>query len=212
RVASPVALLAGLQQQTDLQAVASDVNYTIYLNAAWIPARSALPQSVVDTVSSSDQRSLQQLTLSGSSPVLPGRHPDEGRGPVGPGQVLVSASRNNNWSLRVDGITLHPVSAFGWAMVFEVPPGTHGTAVVSVASSTGLHIAELVELALWAAAVAAIVIDRRRRSRGSRPDETVRADWFVPMTPGAGRGQWRSRGDVRSGLADIDTDEVWDRV
>ncbi len=52
-VATPGALLAGLQLQTDLEAVNADPNYTVYQNAAWAPARAVLPATAAPVAAAS---------------------------------------------------------------------------------------------------------------------------------------------------------------
>jgi hypothetical protein len=51
-----------------------------------------------------------------------------------------------------------------------------------------------------------IGLDRRRRVRSGTPDETVRPEWFTPLTPA--RRPTRTRA-VSNAPVGMDSDELW---
>ncbi|MGI8493673.1 MAG: hypothetical protein ACR2KC_08575, partial [Acidimicrobiales bacterium] len=216
RLPSPTTLLNGLQLQTDLQSVTTDPAYTVYLNAAWLPARFEIPRArpgdaASGDLASGDPRKLQGLSLAGATPVLPGSRGDSGSGKLVPGEVYVSATKSSRWSLDVGGTVVTPVPALGWAMGFSVPAA--GAATLRAAPSPGWRALQVVEVLAWVGVIGAVLRDRRRRRKpDASGDEVVLAEWFEAMTPGAGRGQFRPNRQTRTGLGDIDSDEVWDRV
>jgi hypothetical protein len=214
-VAAPVdaSILAGLTDQTDLESVDSDPDYTIYVNSAWAPVRSVTSPklaAVVDAPESAQSSVLGQADLAGGSrPVLTGTRADQVTGVVpGASTVTVAMSRSSSWSLVVDGKRLAPRPAYGWAMRFGVPRGPSSSANLSVGTAAGRRVGQIVQLALCVLALAVIVIDRRRRL--DRTPERVRREWFVPLTL---QRPWRSRNGSRSGLAvgdsDLEADELW---
>jgi GT2 family glycosyltransferase len=213
--ATPVgaSVLAGLATQTDLASVSSDANYTVYSNAAWAPVRAVVSASLDPVLRASQARQsvlLGQTDVGGASrPVLTGGQLDHVTGPVSGGTTIaVSSSRSDSWSLRVDGRKISSSPAYGWAMSFNVPTGTSGTATLSAGTSLGPRVGQIVELALWGVALAVLIGDRRRRVDGT--PELVQPEWFVPLTV---HRRFRTRAGSRSGLAagdsDLDSDELW---
>jgi GT2 family glycosyltransferase len=221
-VATPSALLAGLQLQTDLQLLNVDPNYVVYQNSAWAPARAVLPSSAVAVASASAAsglRPLQQTDLTGASPVLSGGSPTRTSGtvplnPKGPTEVYVAATRQGGWRLQVAGAApLSPHPAFGWAMAFTVPPtatAAHAVPATLVQPApTATRVLQIVEIVLWLAALAVAALDLRRRRSEHPPTETVQAEWFVPMAPARDRGRWQPGGAGSLGADDMTGDEVW---
>lgn len=203
----PTAVLNGLAFQTDLQEVVTDRNYTVYLNAAWMPGQAVLPAAAVQASTTNDPRALQNLDLGRAEPVFGSviGGATRVRDHVRAGSVLVVASPwNRAWRLRIGGRVIRPGKAFGWALRFVVPASS-ARAVLRVASS---HAAAVIELALWAFGLAAVGIDLRRRYRRGAQPELVNPDWFVPSAPLTQRLSDRSR----SGVADMDSDEMWSDV
>jgi hypothetical protein len=111
--------------------------------------------------------------------------------------------------------SLSPKPAFGWAMAFTVPRsagvGSRSVnATLSAPAPLGIRAAELVEIALWVAAVAFVILDIRKRRNEDPDPEVVRPEWFVPVSPAADRRNWRSRGSSQAlGSEDMSGDEVW---
>jgi hypothetical protein len=212
-VPTPSAFLAGLQLQTDLQVINVDANYTVYQNAAWAPLRAVLPAGalpVAAATTSAGVRSLQQTDLSGATPVLTGGTPSRVRGQVPAGStVYVGATRSGAWRLHVGSSSVRPQPAFGWAMSFAVPPGAGGPATLQAQPSWGLRAGLLVEVVLWLAAIAVASIDLRRRRAEDPPTETVRPEWFVPLSAAADRSSWRRSAAGGLGAEDLKGDEVW---
>jgi GT2 family glycosyltransferase len=209
----PAAVLDGLSAQTDLQAVDIDPDETVYINAAWAPARAVVDPSVAAVAAAPAAAQPRLLGLAdlagGTRPVLTGSRPDYARGPVAAGAtVTVAASRTSSWSLRVDGRTVGPQPAYGWSMRFTVPAGATGTATLSAGTSTGARVGQIVDVVLWGLAVAVLILDRRRRL--SRPPELVRPEWFVPLVlPRRASTRSGSRSGLTGGDSDLGSDELW---
>jgi GT2 family glycosyltransferase len=203
-------LEAGLRLQTDMYALDPDPNYTVYENAAWAPARSVLPASAVGAVTTTGATALRRLEttdLSAARPVLTGGHQQDVRGAVpGGSTLLVSAGSAAAWRLRVAGRTLHAKPAFGAALAFTIPSGAAGRASLSATPSAALRVGQLLLVAVWAAVLLVIGLDRRRRVRSGTPDETVRPEWFTPLTPA--RRPTRTRA-VSNAPVGMDSDELW---
>jgi GT2 family glycosyltransferase len=211
-VPSPGALLAGLQLQTDLQVVNADANYTVYQNAAWSPARSVLPAAAVPVAAAgaAGTRLLQQTDLTAAPAVLTGGRPTRVRGTVPAGAtVFVSATRQAGWRLRVGSASIRPRPAFGWAMGFAVPTNAVGPATLSLPGSPLLRGSQLIQIVLWAAAIAIAAVDLRRRRAESPPTETVRPEWFAPTSPVVTGSGWRRGSSAPLGADDLKGDEVW---
>ena len=91
-----------------------------------------------------------------------------------------------------------PQPAFGWAMSFAVPAGAAGPATLApapVVAPAGAVSSS--RSALWLAAIAVAAVDLRRRRAEHPPTETVRPEWFAPMSPAAARAGWRRGGPGR---------------
>jgi GT2 family glycosyltransferase len=217
-VAVPSALLAGLGLQTDLQSVyVGDPDYSVYENAAWVPARTILPAGTTVAAAggrASIARSVQQMNMSTATPVLTGGSADSVRGRVPAGSLLyVSATRSLRWRLDARGSSVRPTSAFASTMSFRVPTSTAGTveARLSYHPSGWLELAQWVEILLCLAVVAVVVVDTRRRRLAASNREIVDPGWFVPMAPAVSRPRRRvSTG--RDGYGDLAGDEVWSDV
>ncbi|MCL2393743.1 MAG: hypothetical protein FWC87_03555, partial [Acidimicrobiaceae bacterium] len=213
--ATPVdaSILSGLTDQTDLESVSSDFDYTVYANAAWAPVRSVTSPAlarVVDAPRSAQSGLLGQTDVAaGSRPVMTGIRSDRATGRVpGGSTITVSMSRSSSWRLSVDGQEIGPRPAYGWAMRFQTPVGPPAQATLSAGTAAGPRVRQEVGLGLWVLALAALILDRRWRL--DRPPEQVRRDWFVPLSVYRPK---RSRNGSRSGLAvgesDLEADELW---
>jgi hypothetical protein len=211
-VLTPGPLLAGLQLQTDLQVLNIDANYTVYRNAAWAPARSVLPASALPVAAASTAagaRSLQQTDLTGATPVLTGgSRGGAGQVPAG-STVYVAATRQGSWRVHVGSTSVAPQPAFGWAMSFAVPTAAAGGARLEMRSSWALRASQAVEVLLWIGAIVVAAIDLRRRRAEHPPSETVRPEWFTPMSPAARRPGRRRGAPGSLGAEDLQGDEVW---
>jgi hypothetical protein len=211
-VTTPGALLTGLLLQTDLQIVNVDPNYTVYQNAAWAPARAVLPTAAVPVAATgaAGVRLLQQTDLAGAQPVLTDGTPTRAHGAVPAGAtVYVSATRQGSWRLHIGSTSVRPQPAFGWAMSFTVPAGGSGPATLDLGPSWTIRASQIVEVVLWAVAIAVAAIDLRRRRAQHPPTETVRPEWFTPMSPAVARGGWRRGTHGGLGAEDLEGDEVW---
>ncbi len=220
-VPTPAALLAGLALQTDLQVLdVGDTNYSVYQNAAWAPARTLLSSAaqVVASQGAGSRRSVQQLDMSGSEPVLTGSDPSSSSGSVAAGStVYLAATRSGGWRLHAAGKSVAPDPAFGWGMSFRVPAGSGagaGTAAVIPATlafhpSAWAPIGQTVEILLWVGASALLLVDLLRRRRDESDPEVVDAEWFSPA-PGPGSHRRRRRiGVPSSDYEELDGNEAW---
>ncbi|MBO0693957.1 MAG: hypothetical protein J2P58_13720, partial [Acidimicrobiaceae bacterium] len=212
--ATPVdaSLLTGLSDQTDLESVSSDLNYTIYANAAWVPIRSvSSPRlaAVVDAPQSAQARLLTRTNLvAGSRALLTGSRQDWVRGTlVGGSTITVSMSRSGPWTLAVDGHKLAPERGYGWAMRFRAPSARGSRATLSAGTEGGVRIRQEVGIGLWVLALALLVFDRRRRLGGT--PERVKRAWFMP--PEVHRSR-RSRAASPSGMTADESDPVADEL
>ncbi len=214
-VPTPGSLLSGLQLQTDLRSVSPDPNYTVYFNAAWLPVRAVLSTTTAALAAQpatpdSIARALERLDGTGTGPILPGTGAG-GRGRVPGGRsVYVAASADRGWRLHVDGQSIAPRSAFGWAMRFATPPGGSATATLTAPSSGLATAGQIGELVLWVLVLAVVAVDRRRRL-ATAASETVQPEWFVPLAVSGSRSDGRtgSRSGLSAGDADLSSDEVW---
>jgi GT2 family glycosyltransferase len=220
-VPTPANLLAGLALQTDLQVLdVGDTNYSVYENAAWAPARTVLSSAAqaVASQGAGSRRSVQQLDMSGSDPVLTGSDPSSSSGSVPAGStVYMAATRSGGWRLDAAGKSVGPAPAFGWGMSFRVPAeaGASSGAAATIPATLSYHpsvlapIAQTVEILLWAAAVTLLGIDLRRRRRDHDNPELVDAEWFAPARrPGEYRRR-RRIGGLPGDYEEADGSEAW---
>lgn len=209
----PTGVLKGLAFQTDLQAVVADPAYTVYLNAAWMPGQAVLSARSAAAAGTTSARSLQRVDLSSAKPVfgpvISGAARASGRVRAG-FTIVVASPFARGWRLRIDGRVIRPSSAFGWALRFVVPASLTGTAssARAVLEAPTSHLAPLLEVLLWALALVVMAVDLRRRYRRGAHRELVDPSWFAPSAPRAERVSDRSR----SGVGDMDSDEMWSDV
>lgn len=198
-VAVPEALLAGLETQTDLAPLdVGDSHYQVYENSAWAPVRSLLPSGAVGVALSEAagssttrtyqaERPLQQTDLNAAKGVL-GSGPGAATGTIASGAApsgsvaYAGYSFSKGWSLDLQGATVTPRRAFGWAMAFELPALRSSTTTVALRYATpwGLRVLQVGQLVVIALAVAAGVLARRRRSATG---VAAPAEWFEPASP-----------------------------
>ena len=210
---APSALLAGLSLQTDLTSLnVGDPNYSVFLNSAWAPVRSVPPPgaaAVIGQSTEASQRPLQQLDLSASQPVLAGRA--SGDVPAGT-NILYGSTRSGSWRLHVEGTSVAPAPAFGWAMGFQVPPSASGLAAVparlSFRDPLGARALQLIEILLWLGALGWLLVDARRR-RNAGQTEVADPAWFTPAEEAPDRRGRRRGLHGTSRAPEPDGDEVW---
>jgi GT2 family glycosyltransferase len=215
RVPVPSALVAGLDQQTDLKARPTDDALRVYENAAWAPSRALLSAGTATAaIQATTPAASQTVELAGAPPVLPAGGGDAFTGFLPPdASVLVAGTYQSGWQLSVSGQGASRQRAFGWAMVFSAPaPGGRATLhFTTPILGRGLLV---LEVAVWLAALGALVADRRRHrdalgahgnSAGSGAVEALTAS-ELPLDVGLG-GHRRPR---RVTVPDTgDDDEMW---
>jgi GT2 family glycosyltransferase len=201
------ALDTGLAEQTDLQPIVlgPSAGYGVYQNSAWVPVRASLPASLASLAATGTEPApsvLATADLGGVSAALIGRQVPRAHGDLFPGEsVYVAAAEPARWRLRVGGTVLRATPALGAGMLFRVPSGVSGPAVLGISPSAPASIERTLEVALVAAAVAVVVVDRRRRRRAPT-GETVRPEWFTPLPTGRPRRSEPSAPDVPVGVGD----------
>jgi hypothetical protein len=166
----PNDILAALDQQTDLRSSRADDAVRVYENSAWAPGRAALAPDVAAGVAQATTPAASQAAeLAGATPVLTAGGPDAFAGPLpAAAQVLVSESEQAGWRLSVAGQRATRQQAFGWAMLFTTK-GPGGKASLVFVTPLAGRALEVVEVALWLAALSLLVGDRRRWRREKRP-------------------------------------------
>jgi GT2 family glycosyltransferase len=219
-VPAPARLLAGLALQTDLQVLdVGDTNYSVYSNAVWAPARTVLSKAAqaVAGQGAGSRRSVQQLDMSGSEPVLTGSDASSSSGTVPAGStVYMAATRSGGWRLDAGGKSVGPEPAFGWGMSFRVPAESGASeSAPAVPATLAFHpsvlapLGQTVEILLWAAAVTLLCVDLRQRRRDRDDREVVDAEWFAPASrPGEHRRR-RRLGGASSDYEELDGNEAW---
>ena len=162
----PPALVAAAGRQLDLRRIDIDPSLLLYENVEWVPLRA----NVRDTFTSS-LRTESALRLPTSQPLAdefdPALTGDKGytsyRGQVEGGAVYLAESSSTRWRLRVDGRSASRSRALGWANAFETPNG--GEASLTYRTSALRWLGVALQLALWAGAIAFLVLTRRREVR-----------------------------------------------
>jgi GT2 family glycosyltransferase len=208
----PAEVLAGLDQQTDLKARPADTAVRVYENAAWAPGRAVLsPIAATAAHDATASAASQSVELSDAAPALGAGGPDAFTGQLpGGAQALVSETDQQGWHLSVAGHGATRQRAFGWAMLFTAPqPGGKASLhFVTPIAGRGLLV---LEAALWLAAMAALVADRRgRRGAAAPPPEAPVAAALsepgLPLFVGVGS----HRRPRRVTVPDTgDDDELW---
>jgi hypothetical protein len=175
-VALPVPgdILAGLDQQTDLKAHRVDDALRVYENAAWVPGRALLPDDTAAAPGAATPAASQAAELAAAPAALAAGGPDSFSGPLpANGHVLVSESDQAGWHLSVAGRGAVRQRAFGWAMLFSTTDAGKGS--LHFVAPLGGQALKVLEFALWLAAVAVLVADRRRRGHRDEPTPEVAA-------------------------------------
>jgi hypothetical protein len=207
----PNDILAGLGQQTDLKALPVDDSLVVYQNAAWAPGAALLAPAAAAAAQATTPAASQSVALSGSTSALTSGDLTGGHGQVpANGQVLVSATDQAGWHLSVAGQGASRQRAFGWAMLFNAP-SVGGTASLRYDTPPATRGLLVLEVALWLAAIGALVADWRRRAASGRASseaapEEPRADVNRPLTAGVS-GARRPRAVTVPAIDE--EDEMW---
>jgi GT2 family glycosyltransferase len=160
----PADVAPALGRQLDLVPVVAGTGITVYVNEAWIPQRAETatpPQLAAGSPGT---------PLVVAHPVLPGPPAATAYdGPVAAGTVLGSVAPAGRWNLTVGSADAARTPWFGWAAGYRV---THaGEATLSFDGGAVTPLADLVAVATWLAAAAALVFRAQRRngSEGRSP-------------------------------------------
>lgn len=155
----PAQLTDRLAQQLDLQPVPIARGLTVYRNTSWVPTRAVLParsgRRASFTAAADDD-------LSRATPVLRREVGNaSAHGSVSAkGDLLLAATADRRWRLRVDGVTAKRSETYGWANQFRAT--RTGTGDLSYATSLAHRLASLGQVALWLLVVVAWRRVRRR--------------------------------------------------
>lgn len=214
-VPTPNPVLAGLGLQTDLHLLdVGDPDYDVFVNAAWMPVAAALPPGAEATAGGGPAalRQVQQLDLTGAAPLAGTAVP------VAPGStVYLGSTRSHGWHLSIAGRTVAPAAGFGWGMAFPVPvtagaSGGPALARLGYQSPFWPRFAQIVEVLLWAAAVAGVIRGFRTRRRAASAAEVADPAWFVPATPDRSTETRRTRRSAERSTDEVAGEEVWSDV
>jgi hypothetical protein len=152
---TPEPLVRALDGQLDMERI-EQVNdaVRIYVNKAWFPARAALAPGA-------DANSQQDVS---GEPVLTDRlGPASWAGDVpAEREIYVSQTYSERWHLDIDGERAPARVAFGSAMAFE---SKGGAATLRYDTPSSRHQALLLQIGLWVAVIAVIVLWRDRLRR-----------------------------------------------
>ena len=164
---APADLVRTLGEQLDLEQVPVDATLHVYRNAAWAPARAALPDGTVTSAPGTSYFGQATATdLHAAKPALPaGDGFAAYTGDVANGDDIYLASGSSpHWSLSVGGHTVPRTEAFGWANAFAV----NGTGRATVRFNTPIQRRLLLagQVALWLVAIL-VLIRLRRRERAA---------------------------------------------
>jgi len=181
-------LEAGLTRQVDL--VPLDVGpgsgYAVWSNASWLPVRTVVAVASSAAAWPAGPAGLAGLDLGDPPTALGGGRVGTASGSLGGGEGLyVAAGDRTRWRLDVSGDTLRATPALGVGMLFSVPVGRGGRAVLSLIPSLAVRAGQVAEVVIWLLAIAAVVLDQRRRRSGA--PEAVEAEWFAPLRSPARR-------------------------
>lgn len=160
----PVAegLLESLGRQLDLRLRYSPASMVVYENTQWIPLRSVLGPEAAARSGEGGATSLVATELSGSRSVLGDSTAwTAAVDSVPPGVVHLAVPFDRRWTLAVDGERVPASGSFGASMSFAVAEG--GRVELSYDSSLVRFGWVVLQIALWIAAVLAVVQPRRRR-------------------------------------------------
>ena len=159
----PSSLSDTLAQQLDLQEVPVREGLVVYRNTAWVSSRAVLPAregdrtSFTDAVSDDLAGGQPAITIDDGAVGARGRVPDEG-------DLLVAATSDANWVLRIHGVRMGRSEAYGWANQFAAT--RTGTARLTYDTPLARRLAAGGQAALW---LLVIVVRRRTRNAERRP-------------------------------------------
>jgi hypothetical protein len=205
----PHDVLTALGLQVDLRTVQADEAVTVYENSAWTAQRAMRPPPAVPFSRSDGPQASQDAPLAGARPVLPGSSVGTVKGTLPAGDLLVSATANSRWQLRVAGQPAPRTPAFGWAMAFSIP-GEGGQARLGYKTPVTRPLAIGIETLLWAAAVGGVIWAWRRRGQVEHlgPDLAIPAEWLEDEEEESAATIRRRARRVAEPVG-VDADELW---
>ncbi|MBA3281872.1 MAG: glycosyltransferase family 2 protein [Acidimicrobiia bacterium] len=156
----PASLSDTLAQQLDMQELPVRDGLLVYRNTAWVSGRAVLPDREGDRTSFTDAVSDD---LSAGRPAVT---IDDGaagaKGTVdGRGDLLVAATGDANWALRIDGVPMGRSETYGWANQFAAT--RTGPARLTYDTPVARRLAAGGQAVLWLVVIVVWVRSRRRQ-------------------------------------------------
>lgn len=163
----PASLSDTLAQQLDLREVPVRDGLVVYRNTAWVSSRAVLSDrdgdrtSFTDAVSDDLADGRPAVTVDDGAVGARGAVTDEG-------DLLVAATADTGWELRIDGVPMGRSETYGWANQFAATRTgaarlTYDTPVVRRLATGG-------QVVLWLV----VIVVRRRSRRAERRPASVR--------------------------------------
>ncbi len=152
-----------LDQQLDLEQVPVQDGLIVYRNTAWASSRAVLPELDGERTSFADAVADD---LSDARPALTrdvGAVSARGEVPA-TGDLLLAATSDDGWHLRIDGVPMGRSEVYGWANRFAAT--REGTATLDYDTPLARQLATGGQVLLW---VVVIVVRRRARNAERRP-------------------------------------------
>ncbi|MDQ2726544.1 MAG: glycosyltransferase [Actinomycetota bacterium] len=208
-VGAPRSLPLGSRELSTGVAYATSFGGAPNVTYLWPSAQVGSTQRIADDLGLSGQRRTTTLgrllaPLSVRYIVIPNQ-----TGPAGSGgaAVPVPATLLAGLSLQTDLLPVSPDTSYSVYLNAAWKP----TGPPPVLHASSVHrVVEILDVVLWGAAIAVVILDRRRRAV-SRVVEAVQPQWFTPISRARRIDAWTSgsRSGLSSGEADYDADEVW---
>ncbi|MGA8725736.1 MAG: glycosyltransferase family 2 protein [Acidimicrobiales bacterium] len=174
----PADVAPALSRQLDLVPVVTGTGITVYANAAWIPQRAETTSPPLFTVGSPG------TPIVAARPVLPGPAAAISyQGHVATGTVLSAVAPAGRFELETTTGTATRAPWSGWASSYRVT--RPGTATLSFDGGAVTPLADLLAVATWLAALAALLFRSRSPGRPEGRAPIVRRRRSTPRTTGA---------------------------
>ncbi|MFT7648823.1 MAG: GT2 family glycosyltransferase [Candidatus Poriferisodalaceae bacterium] len=155
-------LLAAMSSQLDMRPVATDPSVLVFENDAWMSSRAQFETALPDVSQLDEPAELVVTDLTAGIPVLTDRRSStEHWGQMSDDPVLVAENFDEGWTLTVEGQTVEPSQAFGWAMSFDPPAG--GLATLSFARPRSVTFLLVLQTAMWLLAARIAIAEQGRR-------------------------------------------------
>jgi hypothetical protein len=183
-IPTPPGLVESLSRQLDLRRRFASPDLVVFENTAWVPLRSMLTAEGARSSELAGASSMITADISGAAslPVVD-RQDQTVRANVEAGTLHVATPFSSQWKVRLDGGDVRGRAAFGLTNAYDI---SSGTVEVRFEPTTLHRVMVVLQVLAWAA-VASVVIGRRRRG-GRAPAPVVRfAEPAMSMEQGVQR-------------------------